>query len=444
MAETWHNWAGTATATPARWARPRGTAEIADVVRAAERDGLPVRVVGAGHSFTPAAATTGVAVDLSRHTGVVHADTTTGLVTARAGTTLRRLNAALDELGLAVTNLGDIDAQTLAGAIATGTHGTGARFTGIAAQVTALELVLADGSAVSCSTTERPDLFAAARIGLGALGVLDTVTLRCEPAFVLAADERPMPVDELFATFGDLVERHDHVEFHWFPYGRSALVKRNDRQPAGTEPEPLSPLRHYVEYGLLENVTLGAMSRLGRAVPRLVRPLHRTVDRALSTRTYSDRSHRVFVSTRNVRFVESEYALPVTSLPDVLAELRTEIPKLADPVMFPLEVRVAAADDVWLSTAYQRDTAYVAVHQYLGMPYRRYFDLFESIVANVDGRPHWGKLHSLAAGRLAALYPRFADFGRVRSAVDPAGRFANPYTERVLGAPNGAPSGRRG
>jgi FAD-linked oxidoreductase len=437
MADTWRNWAGTATATPARWARPWDTGQIADVVRAAERDGLPVRVVGAGHSFTPAAATTGVAVDLARHAGVVRADTTSGLVTVRAGTTLRELNAALAELGLAMTNLGDIDAQTLAGAISTGTHGTGARYTGIAGQVEALDVVLADGCPVSCSATERPDLFAAARIGLGALGVLDTVTLRCEPAFTLAADERPMPVDELFATFSDLVERHDHVEFHWFPYGRTALVKRNDRLPAGTEPRPLSPLRHYVEYELLENVTLAGMSRLGRAVPRLVRPLHRTVDRALSTRAYSDRSHRVFVSTRKVRFVESEYALPVTALPDVLAELRAEIPKLADPVMFPIEVRVAAADDIWLSTAYQRDSAYVAVHQYQGMPYRRYFALFESIMANVGGRPHWGKLHTLDAGRLAALYPRFADFRAVRRAVDPAGRFANAYTERMLGAPSG-------
>jgi FAD/FMN-containing dehydrogenase len=263
--------------------------------------------------------------------------------------------------------------------------------------------------------------------------VLSTVTLRCEPAFVLAADERPEPVDELLDRFADLTAEHDHVEFHWFPYGHNALVKRNDRQPAGTVPRPLSPLRHYVEYELLENVTLGAMSRLGRAVPRLVRPLHGLVDRVLSARTYSDVSHRVFVSTRNVRFVESEYAVPRESLTDVLTELRREIPKLPDPVMFPLEIRVAAADDVWLSTAYGRDCAYVAVHQYTGMPYRRYFDLFESIVAGVGGRPHWGKLHTLDAERLAALYPRFADFRRVRADVDPGGRFANGYTARVIG-----------
>jgi FAD-linked oxidoreductase len=429
----WRNWAGTATANPARLVRPADPGEIADAVKDAERDGLAVRAVGAGHSFTSVAATDGVAIDLSRWTGIAAADQQTGLVTVRAGTTLRELNADLDELGLAMTNLGDIDAQTIAGAVSTGTHGTGARFGGIATQIAALELVLADGSLVSCSPTERPELFEAARIGLGALGVLSTVTLRCEPAFVLAADERPEPIDALLEQFDHLADTHDHVEFHWFPYGRKALVKRNDRQPAGTVAAPLSPLRHYLEYELLENVSLAGMSRLGRAVPRLVRPLHRTVDAVLSARTYSDCSHRVFVSTRNVRFVESEYALPRHALVDVLGELRREIPRLADPVMFPLEVRVAAADDVWLSTAYGRDSAYIAIHQYLGMPYRQFFDLFESITANVGGRPHWGKLHSRDAEALAKLYPRFGDFRDVREAVDPTGRFTNPYTARVIG-----------
>jgi L-gulono-1,4-lactone dehydrogenase len=429
----WRNWAGTATATPARWCRPTDPTQLVGVVKDAERDGLTVRALGSGHSFTDAAATDGVAVDLSGWTGIVTADVANGLVTVRAGTTLRDLNQSLDQLGLALTNLGDIDKQTIAGALSTGTHGTGARYGGMATQIAALELVLADGSLVSCSPTERPDLFAAARVSLGAIGVLSTVTLRCEPAFVLAADERPEPLDELLARFDEQIDQHDHMEFHWFPYGRNALVKRNDRLPAGTRPEPLSRLRQFVEYELVENTALAGMCRLGRAIPRLVRPLHRTVDSVLSARTYSDRSHRVFVSSRQVRFVESEYAIPRESLADVLAELRREIPKLADPVMFPLEIRVAAQDDIWLSTAQGRDSAYIAIHQYLGMPYRQYFDLFESITRTVDGRPHWGKLHTLTAARLAALYPRFDDFRRVRAEVDPAGRFANPYTARVFG-----------
>ena len=431
----WRNWAGTATASPARWRRPTDAAQIAAAVKDAERDGRTVRAVGSGHSFTDIAATDGVALDLSGWTGVVDADTTTGLVTVRSGTTIRALNAALDRLGLAMTNLGDIDAQTIAGALSTGTHGTGASFGGMATQLAGLDLVLADGSTVTCSETDHPDLFAAARVGLGALGILSTVTLRCEPAFVLAADERPEPIDDLLSRFHAEAAQHDHLEFHWFPYGRNALVKRNNRQPPGTRPEPLSPLRHWVEYELVENNALAALSGLGKAMPRLVGPLHRTVDKVMSARTYSDTSHRVFVSSRKVRFVESEYAIPRESLIDVLAELRREIPKLTDPVMFPLEIRTAAADDIWLSTANGRDSAYIAIHQYLGMPYRRYFDVFEAIVRTVAGRPHWGKLHTLHADRMAELYPRFADFRRVRAEVDPDGRFTNSYVARVIGPP---------
>ena len=229
----WRNWAGTATATPARWCRPRSEAEISAAVKDAASAGLRVRALGSGHSFTAAAATSGVALDLSQWTGITAADTRTGLVTARSGTTLRALNAELSGLGLAMANLGDIDAQTLAGALSTGTHGTGARLGGLATQVESLELVLADGSVVSCSATSRPELFAAARIGLGALGVITTVTLRCVPSFTLLADERPVPVEEVLEQFDALADANDHFEFYWFPYGRKALVKRNNRLSPG-------------------------------------------------------------------------------------------------------------------------------------------------------------------------------------------------------------------
>jgi FAD-linked oxidoreductase len=434
---TWRNWAGTASATPARWARPTDPDRISATIRAAERDGLTVRPVGSGHSFTPIAATDGVALDLSGWQGVVRADidpdTGTGRVTVRAGSTLAQLNAALDELGLGMANLGDIDAQTVAGALATGTHGTGAGLGGLATQVLALELVLADGSLVSCSADERPDLFAAARVGLGALGVVSTVTLACPPAFVLAADERPEPIDELIERFEELATGNDHFEFHWFPYGRNALVKRNNRLPAGSTPEPMSAVRQFLEYQVLENAALGLVTRLNRAVPRTVAPAQRMIDRLLSVRSYSDVSHRVFVTPRKVRFVESEYAVPRAALPEVLRELRSRIRTLPDPPAFPLEIRVARADDIWLSTASGRDSAYIAVHQYQGMPYRQYFDLFESIMSTVDGRPHWGKMHSLGADTLGKRYPRFEDFRRVRAEVDPAGRFDNPYLRQVLG-----------
>jgi L-gulono-1,4-lactone dehydrogenase len=458
---TWQNWAGTASADPVRRAWPRSAEEIGNAITAAATDGLTVRALGSGHSFTPAAATSGVALDLSTWAGVVGADLDSGLVTVRSGTTIRDLNAALDTLGLAMANLGDIDSQTVSGAISTGTHGTGAGLGGLATQVTGLELVLADGSVAGCSADERPDLFSAARVSVGALGVLSTLTLQCVPAFTLAADERPMQLDEVIARFGEFAAGNDHFEFYWFPYGKNALVKRNNRAtgadgPAGLRarrqrapfyrarnpvsregdppyPPPMPPWRRFFEYEVMENAAFGALCRTGRAVPATIKPLNRFAAATLSKRTYSARSHEVFVTPRRVRFVESEYAVPRESVLDVLTELRAGVGRLAHPVMFPVEVRVAAADDIWLSTAYGRDSAYVAIHQYVGLPYADYFRLFESIAASVGGRPHWGKMHTRDAAYLGQVYPRFADFLRVRDAVDPERRFANPYLTQVFG-----------
>lgn len=429
----WTNWAGTVAVSPKRVHHPRDVEEVAAVVRTAAAEQAKVRVRGSGHSFTPIAATESHAVQLDRLTGITAADRETGRVTVRAGTPLSQLNRELHELGLAMRNLGDIDAQTISGALATGTHGTGARLGGLATQVVELELVLADGSLVRCSETERPELFSAARVGLGAFGVVTAVALDCEPAFVLAAKERPEPLEQVLEGFAESAEAEDHFEFYWFPYGRNALVKRNNRLPSGTAPEPPGRLKSFVDYTVTENFAFGAMCRTGRAMPRLVPTLGKLSSAVLSAREYSDYSHRVFVTKRAVRFVESEFAVPRESVGQVLAELRALVPKLEHPVAFPVEVRVAAADDIWLSTAYGRDTAYVAVHQFLGMPYREYFAEFARIAGAFGGRPHWGKLHELDAEQLRERYPRFEDFRRVRAETDPTGLFSNPYLDRVLG-----------
>ncbi|WP_031468946.1 D-arabinono-1,4-lactone oxidase [Sciscionella sediminilitoris] len=429
----WTNWAGTVAVSPKRVHTPRDVEEVAAAVGSAASDGARVRARGSGHSFTAIAATEEHALELSALSGISSADPETGIVTVRAGTTLRTLNRELDALGLAMTNLGDIDAQTIAGAISTGTHGTGARLGGLATQVAGLELVLADGTPVRCSAEENPELFAAARVGLGALGVLTAVTLRCEPAFVLHARERPEPLEEVLAGFAESALAEDHFEFYWFPYGRNALVKRNNRLPRGSSPEPLGRIKSFVDYEVTENFAFGALCRAGRAIPRLVTPFGRLSSALLSPREYSDYSHKVFVTKRSVRFVESEFAVPRESVGEVLTELRELVPKLESPVAFPVEVRVAAADDIWLSTAYGRDSAYIAVHQFLGMPYREYFAAFAAIAGAVGGRPHWGKMHELDAEQLRARYPRFDDFLRVRKEVDPEKRFGNPYLDRVLG-----------
>jgi L-gulono-1,4-lactone dehydrogenase len=434
---TWQNWAGTASADPARRYWPRSTEEITEAVLAAAEAGLTVRALGSGHSFTPAAVTSGAALDLSGWTGIVAADLESGLITVRSGTTIRELNAALGTLGLAMPNLGDIDAQTISGALSTGTHGTGARLGGIAAAVAGLDLVLADGSVISCSADKNPDLFAAATISLGALGVISTVTLACVPAFTLAADERPMRLEEVLARFGEFAAGNDHFEFYWFPYGKNALLKRNNRiagPGSAGAPRPMPSWRRFIEYEVMENAAFGALCRTGRRAPRLIKPLNRLAAATLSKRSYSAPSAEVFVTPRRVRFVESEYAVPVPAVLDVLAELRAGVARLADPVMFPVEVRVAAADEIWLSTGYGRENAYVAIHQYVGLPYQEYFRLFESIATAAGGRPHWGKMHTRDADYFRQAYPRFADFLRVRDEMDPGRRFANPYLDRIFGA----------
>ncbi|HEX3005917.1 MAG TPA: D-arabinono-1,4-lactone oxidase [Angustibacter sp.] len=427
---TWTNWARTETAHPQAVVSPRDADEVARVVWAAARAGRRVKAVGSGHSFTGAAVTDGVMVRVDRLRRLDVGEG--GLVTVGAGWTLHELGPALHQRGLAMTNLGDIDAQTISGAIGTGTHGTGARFGGIADQVRGLQLALADGSVVECGPDADPELFQAARIGLGAFGVVTAVTLQCEPVFGLRAEEAPMALDEVLDGLDDLVAGTDHFEFYWFPHTRRTLTKRHQRLASGTPLEPLSPRRAYVDDELLSNRVFEVVNRAATLAPWLTRPLNAVSARALSARSYSDVSYRVFASSRRVRFRESEWALPRAVLPDVLREIDVWLEASGELVPFPVEVRFGAADEPWLSTAHGRDTAWIAVHQYHRIDHRRYFDAVQAIATSVDGRPHWGKLHTLGADRLRGLYPRYDDAMAVRARVDPAKVFANPYLERVF------------
>ncbi|MBO3096274.1 D-arabinono-1,4-lactone oxidase [Cellulomonas dongxiuzhuiae] len=434
-AGTWHNWARTQSAHPRRVARPRDLGELVREVSAATAAGTRLRAVGAGHSFTGAAVTDGVQVHLDALAGFERVVTRTdgsARVTVGAGMRLRALNAGLAARGLALRNLGDIDAQSIAGAISTGTHGTGARLGGLATQVTACRLVTAAGDVVEVSPTQDPDLFELARLGLGTAGVLAAVTLDVVPAFRLLAREEPMALQDVLDDLDTFVDENDHFEFFWFPHADGALIKRNNRVADDTE-RPLSPLRHLVDDEVLSNGVFAALNRLAAARPGVVPRINALACRALTARTYTGSSSDVFVSPRRVRFREMEYAVPREHVADVVREVGAWLRSTGEPVPFPGEVRFAAADDLWLSTAHDRATGYVAVHQYHRMPHRRYFDAVERIVAQVDGRPHWGKLHGLDHERLAELYPHLPRANRVRARVDPTGTFRNAYVDHVLG-----------
>ena len=429
----WQNWAENVAAYPNRVRMPRSAAEVADEVVKASAEGLTIRMAGTGHSFTPTVCTDGVLLRPEGLTAIRSIDADAGLVTVEAGCPLRKLNEELFANGLSLTNMGDIQVQTVAGATQTGTHGTGKASGGMAAQIAGLELVLADGSIVTCSAEQgSADLFAAARVGLGALGLLTAVTFRVEPAFLLHAREEPMRWSEVMARLPELISENEHFEFFWFPHSEGCLTKRNNRSSGPAQ--PLSAWRHWLDDEFLSNSVFGATSRLGHLLPPVIKRVNSAASRALSARSYTDAPYRVFTSPRRVRFKEQEYAIGVEHLADALGEVRALFARRDWLISFPIEVRVAPADDPWLSTAYGRDSAYIAIHVFFASPHAEYFRDVESLMTAVGGRPHWGKMHTRDAEYLRGVYPKFDDFLAVREAVDPERRFANDYLRQVLGS----------
>jgi len=431
--ETWRNWAGTEAVAPVRVLTPRSTEDVVAAVKGAVRDGMGVKAVGSGHSFTGAAVAPGVQLRPHGMDRFVDVDHESGLVTVEAGIPLHRLNALLAGHGLAMETMGDIDRQTIAGATATGTHGSSRLFGGISTQIRGLELVTGDGSVVTCSPTERPELFEAARISVGALGIITRVTLQCVPLYAMRAVDAKADLDQTLAEVDALVESHDHFEFFWFPHTDTALTRRFERLPGDTPLRPLSAFSRTVGDRIVTNLGFEALLRVGTRLPRLVPGITRLVTRAISDREFIDLAPAVFASERNVRFREGEYGVPRDALVDVLSELRRWVDRHDEKVSFPFEVRFVKSDDIWLSPAYRRDVAYVAFHQYHRLPYERWFTVCEDILGEAGGRPHWGKLHRLTAPDFAERIPRFADFLGLRDELDPMGVFSNPYLDRVLG-----------
>ncbi|MEU6608872.1 D-arabinono-1,4-lactone oxidase [Streptomyces shenzhenensis] len=428
---TWRNWGGNVVARPAREVTPASVEELASAVRRAAEDGLTVKAVGTGHSFTAVAATDGVLVRPHLLTGIRRIDRDAMTVTVEAGTPLKRLNTALAREGLSLTNMGDIMEQTVSGATSTGTHGTGRDSASIAAQIKGLELVTADGSVLSCSARENPEVFAAARIGLGALGVVTAITFAVEPEFLLTAREEPMPLDRVLADFDRLWAENEHFEFYWFPHTGNTNTKRNNRS-AGPE-RPVGQVAGWFEDEFLSNGLFQVAQWVGRAAPVTVPAIARISSRALSARTYTDIPYKVFTSPRRVRFVEMEYAVPRAALVDTLRELKSMVDRAGLRISFPVEVRTAPADDITLSTASGRDSAYIAIHMFRGTPYQAYFTAAERIFTAHEGRPHWGKVHTRDAAYFAEAYPRFGEFTALRNRLDPDRRFQNDHLRRVLG-----------
>ncbi|HEY2160406.1 MAG TPA: D-arabinono-1,4-lactone oxidase [Solirubrobacteraceae bacterium] len=431
MSERWSNWAGEQICAPVSIERPSSEPELIAIVRRAAGNGLTVRAVGAGHSFTDCACTDGVMIDTSRMNRILEIDRDRGLVTVEGGIRLHRLGPLLTEHGLALENQGDIDAQSVAGAISTATHGTGAAFQNLAAQVVALRLVTATGEVLELSPESDPEAYLGARVSVGALGVISALTIACVPLYTLHRHDLPQPLDETLAQLDELVDTNDHFEFFVFPYCETALTRRNRR--SHEEPKPPPHWKRSLQEQLIENNVLSVVCRTGRRFPRLTPQLNRFITAAIGESTLEDRAYRVYASKRAVRFTEMEYAIPRADARGAVERVLELVERRRLPILFPLEVRFSAPDDAFLSTAFGRDTCYVAVHQYKGMEFETYFRAVEQIMGSYRGRPHWGKRHYQSGAILRERYPAWDRFQAVRERLDPDGVFANDYTRRVLG-----------
>jgi FAD-linked oxidoreductase len=428
---TVHNWARNQRCRPNVVERPHSTAEVAAVVQRAVASGSSVKCIGAGHSFTPAAMTDGVLVRLDRMDRVLHLDASTALVTVQAGITLRALGDRLAGAGLAMPNLGDINTQTVAGAIATATHGTGREYGNLATTVVGLVLVDGGGRVVRCDREHEPDLLRTARVGIGALGIVTEVTLQVVPAFNLHARETVEPLRTVVAKLDEFMASADHAELYFFPGDGRALTKRNER--TGAPARPQSRVAFVRDKYLFENLAFGLACRAGRRFPSLAPRLVSTFADAAGGRDLIDRSDRVFASPRHVRFVEMEYGVPLAAVADAIGRIESLVKSLHHPVLLPVEVRCSAADDIALSTGSGRANGWIAVHQYVGMPFEDYFRGVERIMDDYEGRPHWGKLHFQTAATLRGRYPAWDEFAAARDRLDPDRTFRNPYLDRVLG-----------
>ncbi|MBH0024675.1 FAD-binding protein [Salinibacterium sp. SWN248] len=433
----WRNWGRSEHSHPEFVARPESVDEVIAAVNFARDSGVTVKAWGAGHSFTSIAATDGLHLDVGALAGVIAVGGADGTqpthVTLGAGTYLFELPALLEPLGLALANMGDIDRQTIAGAISTGTHGTGAKFGGIATYVRGVTLVTAAGEVLRINATENPELLPAAALGLGALGILVDVTIECVPTFLLHAVERPEPAATVLAEWLQRSAETDHFEFYVWPHTETALTKSNTRLPGDAPRHPLAKFSRWVDDEFMANGVFRAICAAGKTVPAIIPPINRLAVKLSGNREFTDVSSTVFVTDRTVRFREMEYALPIEAVPDAVRAIQKLIADRKWKVSFPIEVRSAAADSLLLSTASGRATGYVAVHRYWREDPAEYFREVEAIMMAHDGRPHWGKLHNRQAESLAAAYPGFNEFLSIRDRLDPGRVFANDYLRQVLG-----------
>ena len=431
MSSTWTNWTGDQFCRPRAIEKPRNVDDVKLALEHAAERNWNVRVAGAGHSFNEGVLTDGLLLSLESMNRFVSVDRATGLVRVEAGISIRTLNEELDARGLAIENLGDIDVQSIAGATATGTHGAGVKLRNISASIHSLELVTADGRVVELNEDTDADQWRAGRISLGALGVVTALTLRTVPAFALRGADKAERLEAVLESLDERIRSNDHFEFYFWPYSKTVMTRTNNR--TDEPPKARSRAGAWFHDMFMVNTMFGVISRAGRAWHPAIPTLNRITARLSGGKARTDKSYRIFTSTRLVRFTESEYAIPIENTVEAVRDVKRMIERNHYDVPFPLEVRFAAPDDALLAPTYRRETCHISAHMFEQMEWRPYFDAFEKIMDRLGGRPHWGKRHFQTATTLAPRYPEWERFQRIRKSLDPQGRFTNDYLRRVLG-----------
>lgn len=426
----WSNWSGSVKASPLQSVKPRSIDELASLIKKYGQENRHVRVVGAGHSFTPIAQSNDVLLSLDELQGLESIDTQRSIASILGGTKLKYLGDALFEHGMAQENLGDIDVQSISGAISTGTHGTGARFGTLSTQVEGFTLITASGEVLECSSEQNPDIFKAAQVSLGTLGIIAKVRLRVVPAKRMHYQAYRKQFSECLDNLEAFKQENSHFEFFWFPYTEGVQAKFLNET---NEPVSKSSLWNDFNKVVLENGVYWLLSEGCRLFPPLCKLVCSISAQSIANIDEVNYSHRLFTTPRMVRFQEMEYNIPAEHMRTVLTEIQASIEQHQFQVHFPVECRFVRSDDIWLSPAYQRESAYIAVHMYQGMPYRSYFYHIEEIFKRYHGRPHWGKMHTRTAEDLSTLYPRWQDFQRIRESLDPQGMFLNNYLRALFG-----------
>ncbi|MDP3737715.1 MAG: D-arabinono-1,4-lactone oxidase [Hyphomonadaceae bacterium] len=416
----WSNWSGSVSAAPAEIARPRTETELSALVARARK----VRVVGAGHSFMPLCETDGTLLSLADMEGEVELSADGKRASAPAGMSLAKLTDILWKKGVSLGNQGDVNPQALAGAIATGTHGTGAKLGSLSTFARGFQLMTHDGSVVSCSPSERPELFEAQRLSLGLMGVATRIEFDVLPAYHLEERLEVYPLDEIAERWNDLAAENRHAEFFVFPYADLAMLKILHPRPSEGE------MREQAD---MDDTAFRRVCDICTAAPFMTSILQkRLLPNELKRRRVGP-AYRIFPSERTVKFEEMEYELPRANGWPALREVIAWIRKRRLPVAFPFEFRIVAADDIWLSPFNGREGASISMHQYHRMKWRDIFAEAEKIFRAHDGRPHWAKRHTLTNADLHQLYPKAAKFCAVRDEIDPVAKFANTHLSELFG-----------